>query len=415
VSGDRVPAPARLGAAAFIVLCAGIFLRALWDAPAYLGLHPQVVLPETWTVEQTRSALAQTGLSLDTWIGMNLASYVFVALVFCAVGALILVRRSDEWFGLFVGTSFWLFGTQASDVQFIAGELYPGWRWLTNLLANLSWYVFFILFSLFPDGVFVPRWTRWTVLGWAALLAWTTLDPGAATEQNNLLVLLSLLLLVIAVASQVYRYRFHSDAVQRQQTKWVLMALVVVALMIVFLYFPTTVPGLVPETSAAGQWFTLFGNPLGFILISVVPLSVAIAIFRYRLWDIDILIRRTLTYALVTSALLAVFFGSVVVLQQFFVSLTGARQNELVTVLSTLAIAALFVPLRNAVQRAIDRRFNRRKYDAQQVLARFAQTVRDETDIEDLTGRLVEVVDETMQPRTVSLWLKKEGGRSSGA
>jgi hypothetical protein len=134
------------------------------------------------------------------------------------------------------------------------------------------------------------------------------------------------------------------------------------------------------------------------------PVSVAIAMVRYRLWDIDILIRRTATYALVSSLLIAVFFGSIIVLQQLFATVTGARQNELVTVLSTLAIAALFVPLRNRIQQEIDQRFNRKKYDAQQVLQKFSQTVRDETDLETLTARLMH---ETMQPRSVSVWLNR--------
>jgi hypothetical protein len=139
-----------------------------------------------------------------------------------------------------------------------------------------------------------------------------------------------------------------------------------------------------------------------------IPIVIGIAILRYRLFDIDILIRRTVTYALVTASLLVVFFGSVIVLQQIFSSITGSGQNEIVTVLSTLAIAALFVPLRNRIQNEIDKRFNRKKYDAQQVMQKFAETVRDETDLEKLTGELVNVVNETMQPKSVSVWLKQE-------
>src|SRR5581483_4269991 len=127
--------------------------------------------------------------------------------------------------------------------------------------------------------------------------------------------------------------------------------------------------------------------------------------------DIDFLIRRTLTYSIVTALLLMVYFASVILLQQAVATVTGSQQNELVTVLSTLAIAALFVPLRNRIQNAIDRRFNRQRYDAQKVLNQFATTVRDETDLEKLTGSLIDVVNETMQPRSVSLWLKPAADR----
>lgn len=148
-------------------------------------------------------------------------------------------------------------------------------------------------------------------------------------------------------------------------------------------------------------------NTLTNLSFSVLGITLAIAILRYRLFDIGILVRRTLTYALVTALLVIVFFGSVILLQQVFSGITGSGQNELVTVLSTLAIAALFVPMRNRIQSEIDKRFNRKKYNAQQIMNDFANTVRDETDLGKLTGRLVQVIDDTMQPTSVSVWLKK--------
>src|SRR5262249_25146260 len=119
---------------------------------------------------------------------------------------------------------------------------------------------------------------------------------------------------------------------------------------------------------------------------------------------IDIIIRKTLTYGLVAALLAVIYFGSVILLQQLFASVTGQR-NEVITVLSTLAIAALFVPLRNRMQALVDRRFYRKKYDAQQVLQDSSTTVRDETNLDKLTTKLVEVVNDTIQPKTVSVWL----------
>src|SRR4030095_2398563 len=130
------------------------------------------------------------------------------------------------------------------------------------------------------------------------------------------------------------------------------------------------------------------------------PIVLVIAVWRDRLFDIDILIRRTLTYSILIVLLAMVYFASVIVLQQMFATVSNQR-SELVTVLSTLAIAALFVPLRNRIQDGIDKRFYRKKYDAQQVLQAFGETVRDETDLEKLTGKLIEVVNETMQPKSV--------------
>jgi hypothetical protein len=130
-------------------------------------------------------------------------------------------------------------------------------------------------------------------------------------------------------------------------------------------------------------------------------------VLRHRLWDIDVIIRKTVQYGLVTGVLGLVYYGSVLFLQGVFTRVTGEK-SAVALVLSTLLIAALFTPVRHRIQDFIDRRFFRKKYNAQQVLADFARTVRDETDIEALTAALLKVVEETMQPKRVTMWLKKE-------
>jgi hypothetical protein len=168
------------------------------------------------------------------------------------------------------------------------------------------------------------------------------------------------------------------------------------------------VNGLNESTSLAGDIFQLF---FGLSLVAF-PAAIGIAILRYQLYDIDIIIRRTLVYSILTLTLGLVYVGCIVLIRTLIAPLT--RGSDVTIVASTLVIAALFTPLRHRIQNLIDRRFYRRKYDAAKVLAAFGATVRDETDLERLTGEMLRVVDETVQPEFVGLWLKRQPTSSRG-
>ena len=211
------------------------------------------------------------------------------------------------------------------------------------------------------------------------------------------------LLIWVAIGSmaQIYRYARVSSPAQRQQTKWVVFSVTGSVLGVTSVSLPVL---FLPSLSQPGM--SNLAYKLIALSVLLVPLSFAISILRHRLWDIDIIIRRTMIYSALTGALALAYFSSVVALQGLFRALTGQGQNQFVTVLSTLAIAALFAPLRRRVQDVIDRRFYRKKYDAAKTLAAFAATCRDETDLDKLTASLIAVVQETMQPEHVSLWLR---------
>ena len=203
-------------------------------------------------------------------------------------------------------------------------------------------------------------------------------------------------MLTLASAAALFvRFR-RTKGVEREQIKWLFFASGLFAAV----YVPSFFTG--SYTTANNIWDILF--TFG---IMAIPIAIAIAILRYRLYDIDIIIRRTIQYAILTGLLALVYFGSVILLQSLVENLTGT-QSPIVIVVSTLAIAALFTPLRSRVQDFIDRRFYRAKYNAAQTLEQFAATARDEVDMEKLTTALLGVVDETMQPEMASLWLKEK-------
>lgn len=374
--------------------------------PTYVSRIAEDWTPNvSWTREATNAALVQLG-----WQALDLSNFffvvnlLFVGVLNCVLGLFILRKKSRDGFGLFLAFVFVLSGTTGIGVH--PSELViPALHGLNESLGIISWQLGFILFYLFPDGQFVPRWTRWLLLGWLGINLYSSFR-ASANSFDPITLGVSSLLVFSTLGSQVYRYFRHADAIGRQQTKVLVSGLLLLGVFLPIAMLPFLIPSTFLENGGTGLFWTVVIRALTMILANLIPVSIGIAILRYRLWDIDVIIRRTLTYALVTALLLSVFFGSVILLQQLFSSITGSGQNELVTVLSTLAIAALFVPIRNRMQLTIDKRFNRKKYDAQRVLQEFATTVRDETDLEKLTGRLMEVVDQTMQPRSVSVWLK---------
>jgi hypothetical protein len=263
----------------------------------------------------------------------------------------------------------------------------PRWNWVTRLAIGM-WLFFIIITSFFKT--IGPLEGNWTVLNPIGFI------PDTVAEGAFMIVwgIGLLTLLISSVASLFVRYRRAGDR-ERQQIKWLLYAGTLFA-------FDYTLTFFLSENE-----FTVIRGLVDLLFvfsILAIPLAIAVAIFRYRLYDIDLIIRRTLQYAILTGLLALVYFGSVVLLQGLVGNLTG-EQSPLVIVLSTLVIAVLFNPLRIRVQDFIDHRFYRKKYSAERALAKFAAKARDEVDMENLSTALLSVVEETMQPEQVSLWL----------
>jgi hypothetical protein len=209
---------------------------------------------------------------------------------------------------------------------------------------------------------------------------------------------------LVAIALQLYRYRFVSRPIQQQQTKWALLGVTIAVagnILPRLLYYLV----LLPLTHDSLLAFTL-EVCLIMALMLAIPFTLGIAILRYRLWDIDRVINRALVYSTLTAALGAIYAG-LILGQQLLLSGFIQQTNDLVLVVSTLVVAALFQPLRRRIQTIIDRRFYRQKYDAARTLEAFGALIRNELDLDQLSDHLLAVVEETMQPAHVSLWLQR--------
>jgi hypothetical protein len=384
-------------------------LRAEWEAGrpiAYTVLRQGQtlrleVLPKHWTLAAWWRANAANAADLASFLPDIALAGVAAFTFFKRPGSLAAQA-------LFVFCSAEFINSLSSSLpDGVSVALYPAAQYLT---AFFSYIIFIVLLapSILAFTLVFPKPKRWL-----EKRRWLSLAPYGLGAAVGLVIYLGLpgilgwigtmLMFMAALVSLVHSGFTARDAISRAQMRWMVggFALGLTAALTTYIGVFGVWHG--PVVDFLGEW----GVSTGFTLIGV---SLAVAVLRYRLFDIDLIIRRTLVYAVLTAALALVYFGSVAVLQSLFAAISG-RQSAVAIVASTLVIAALFAPLRARIQGFIDRRFYRRRYNAAHILAEFAATARDETDLDLLSERLVGVVQETMQPEHASLWLAKRGER----
>ncbi len=353
-------------------------------------------------------ALQQVGLTVQSYALFSVALSVISVFVWSAVGAIIAWRKSKDWMALLVAILLVTTGVSGQSLPFVFQPTTPlaasssPWLVPTLVVIFLATFLFLLTFLLFPDGRFVPRWMRWFLIPGIALAGgeafFLLLYAPFSQWLSPLLFMLFVGTAVPGLFAQLYRYRYVSTPMQRQQTKWVVLGIMVGVLVAAGL-------GLLFLLLNPSSLSVLILKPVAYLILLFAPLSFGIAVLRYRLWDIDIIINRTLVYGTLTVILTGVYVGLVIGLQGLLRGIIS-QDSGVAIVLSTLAIAALFQPLRRRIQRIIDRRFYRSKYDAAKTVAAFSATLPQEVDLEQLRERLLTVVQETMQPAHVSLWLR---------
>jgi hypothetical protein len=391
----------------WLVLTFFALLVFVVNLPVYYQLLQELCRSASCVAGQLNPNAAQAfhnvGLSLSSYALLRLTLAIIYALVWFAVGGVLAWRKSDDWMALLVSIMLVMQGAANITSAVSAGP--ATWPILVESLNFCAFVLLFLVFIIFPNGRFVPRWTYWFVVIFSIISALYNFFPMSPFNESLITNAIWLACIGAMIVIQVYRYSYVSNRVQRQQTKWVVFGVVVVVgsnLLSILISL------IVPSLGQPGSFYSLaFGPDLNFFFL-LIPLSVGIAILRYRLYDIDIIINRTLVYGTLTAALALVYFGCVILSQSIVHVLTGLLSDSpLATVASTLAVVALFQPLRGRIQVMIDRRFYRRKYDATKALEAFSATLRDELDISQLSEQLVAVVQETMQPSHISLWVQR--------
>jgi hypothetical protein len=367
--------------------------------------------PELISPPSIRTALDHAGISHEVAILIGL---VLPWVAFTATGLFIFWRRSDDWAAMLFALLLVVWGGTTLRALEALERAYSS-LWLpVRLISLTAVFLLLIVLLVFPDGRFVPAWTR-LLAGAAVPLLVLFVDvsktmnalpdppEGISLGRFALQALVASVFLATGLWAQVYRYRHVSGPVQRQQTRWVVFSL---GLLVVVLFVGLIFPSLFVDT--ANSWFAWMLLATAPLFIAF-PVSVATAILRYRLYDIDRIISRTLVYGILTTFLAVVYAGTVLLLGQLFGGIGGEPPSWAIAGV-TLGVAALFQPARHRIQKAVDRRFNRRRYDAARTIEAFAARLRDQVDLDSLSAELMAVVNEAMEPTVASLWLRLPTG-----
>jgi hypothetical protein len=388
-----------------------------------IGGTPQLFLRLSRGVDER--SIEDLGWSVNGYAGYLTALNLLVVITHLVIGLIVFWRRSRDPMALAVALALVTNGAWLPLTLMYGQEVGTG---LPASLVHVITYIGLVsgiaLLLVFPDGRFVPGWTRALAGGWAGLSFLAIFFPAAPLSLAHwdlpLQVLFLLGLAGAGVFAQLYRYRRVSSPLQRQQTKWAILGLSLAVsgpfgYFLPFVIVPALISPQVPNilyqrVGSALFTFSLLlrlgGLTLFHLALLIFPVSFVVAILRYRLWDIDALINRTLVYGALTGSLALIYLAGIAGLQGMLRGLTG-QANQLAIVVTTLGIAALFNPLRARIQQGIDRRFYRHRYDAAQALAAFSVTIQDQVELTDVSQELLTVVQNTVQPSAASLWLRQ--------
>jgi signal transduction histidine kinase len=396
-----------------VVLSAGLFLAAI--LVYYLVLHgtpvPEHLLHASPTISGYTLLILRYTPLVDEYAAFNIALLNTLALVWIAVGFMIFWRRSDDKIALSASLALVLVGTSFSPVtsvlMVVLGSTSPGGILIT-CIEVLTWSSLAFSLALFPDGRFVPGWTRWLVLGYLVCQLPLSLPEHWSFPlgqwQPLLLATPIIMVEVVLLVAQVYRYRSVSSVIQRQQTKWILFALLVAIPIDIANILPALVVPALRQPGPAHTFYALLCEITFPVAVLLIPLTIGFALLRYRLWEVDLLINRMLVYGLLTACTIGLYLLVVVGLG----TLLSTLGNLFFSLLATGIVAVLFHPLRERLQRAINRLMFGERDDPYRVLLRLGQRLETTLAPETVLPTVVETVAQALKLPYVGITWKPD-------
>lgn len=387
----------------FTSLSVFLFLAAI---PAYFQKLNQICYQPSCLAIQLNLGraivLEMAGLNFQFYAWLIIAIHILVYLTNLVIGVFIFSRKSQDWLAVFI--SLMMITSIQADLYRVIFIDYPPLSLLAHLLVVVNSILLIVFFYIFPTGTFNPRWTVllagfWilTVLANSTFPIFLLSSPG---EPTDLTVFYLIALVTSSMIVLSFRYRRVFNPNQKIQTKWVVLGIGLTwGGEVLFEIFHRFLP--IFEQNAV---MFLFWNITALVWTLILPVSILIAVLSSAFLDIDVLLRRTLSYSALTITLIGIYFALVMLLQTLFELATGQR-SSLISIISTLVIAALFTPLRKRIQSDMDRVFFRKTYDAGQAVDRFSTLVREDVDLEEVSMQLVVILRETLQPEFLSFWL----------
>jgi hypothetical protein len=386
---------------AVLVVFILIFTFKSWAGITLHSCAGQATCPGQLSLEDVQIA-AQMGIPSSFIIALYVISSMLARWSLAIVGLVIVFKRSNDWMALILSAGFISTLIEGSSIPAVVNNPLDVLIILAYIIGTGLWMP---IPFIFPNGQFVPRWTRWVAAVITPLIMISLLPLGIPWLMSGILAIW----LILGIVSVIYRYRRQSNPTERQQIKWVGIGFLIAFIAAIYWSIGQA---LYPIGSPSSERviFSIINAIIYPLAYGSLAACMGVAILRYRLWDVDLLVRRTLVYSLLTGTLALVFFGAVALLQAVFTSLTG-QSSAVSVVVSTLGIAAIANPLRSRIQNFIDRRFYRKRYNAERIVEGFTARLRDEVDLEELEDMLVSVVDQTLKPSSISLWVKPTKNR----